>query len=672
MKKQTFLSRARDRIITGLGGFTSRTVTPADIDAAIQLGVSNGAGVSVNEDSIERLWVVYRCVDFLAKMLGAMPMHTYRYLEAGGKERALTHPVYELLRRRPNRVQTPFVFKYMIMHHMLITGNFYAEIQWKNGYPIALWPLNPRQTKVVYENKMVRYKTRVVDKEYTLMPEQVLHIKNGTIDGLKGRSAIQVGTETYAVGIATKMFGSKFFKNGAAPVGALSTNMKLDPEVQERIKTQWQDLYGGLENSHRTAVLEQGLTWQTIGISPEDAQLIEVQKKTDAEIAAMFGVPLHKINILDNATFSNIEHQGIEFITDTMLPHAVNIEEELGLKLFVGSEGNMFVEIMLDALARGDMKTRMEAYGIGIQNGFMSPDEVRGKENLNPLPDDKGQIIFRPMNLTAVPLTDNADKSIENVEPKVDNQLKTASYTVFDTIEERRVNERRELSDGHEEAMRRTSLRILKREVRELRKMLKPDMEQAEVFRVLEDFYKDIRDAVRELYDTPVRQFLESVRVLVKSQYGQVEGRDGEYNEFVDGYIDGLTARHLGRSRGQLEGITRNSDPEHYLDEIENRFTDWVDKRPGKIAAEEKVRQLNAGTKTGLILAGYLTFRWVANSGACPMCTQLDGKIVSIYRQFVEAGEKVGTDDVNMKAEHSVGHGPLHGGCQCTIAPGSV
>ncbi len=663
-------------VLGGIGSrigriFEKRVVSGSDLSNFYDMDASNAAGVIVTEDTIKKLWIVYRCVDYLGKMMASLPFIAYQNLGDGSKTRASEHSVYEMMKKAPNKFMTPWVLKYLIMHHLLITGNFYAEIEWSNtGFPKNIWPLNPNHTNLVKKDNKLVYETVINGQTIELMPYRVIHIKNGTIDGLNGRSAISSGTESYAVEIAAKQYGSSFFAKGAAPIGVLTTPGKLDDDVQKRVKAQWNDTYGGLSNAHRTAILEQGLDFKSISISPEDAQLIQVLRKSEAEISAMFGVPLHKVNNMEGSTFSNIESQGIAFITDTMRPHAVNIEEELTRKLFISSEADYFIEILLDALARGDLKTRYEAYNTGILAGFLIIDQVRALENMNPLANGAGQVVYRPLNSQAVPLTDEAAKTVLVQPPKVDNNVRNNSRVIDEKEERSRANERRELSKTQKETIEDAANKILKREIRELKKILKPEFTRAQAKTAIKDFYFKIWDDIRKIYANPTKSYLDSVRVVVKSQYG-MNDQWNEYEQFVNGYIDSLASRHQQRSQGQLTGIVNNAEQEVYLDEVNARFDDWVLKRGDKIGREEAVQQLNAGTKRGLILAGFLTFVWMADSDPCPMCRDLDGQKAGIGAPFVEAGQTVGTEEVNMKVPDTIGHGPLHGGCTCTIAPGS-
>jgi len=245
-----------------------------------------------------------------------------------------------------------------------------------------------------------------------LIPDRdMLHIPGLGYDGIKGLSVISYARESIGSGLAAQKFGGRFFGSGANMGGTLEHPTILKPEAYERLKNSWNENNSGIGNSHKTTILEHGTKYTRIGIPPNDAQFIETRKFSVADICRWYGVPPHLVYDLEKATFSNIEHQGLEYVIYSLLPWSVKIEQEYNRKIFTEAEkGHVFVEHNMDALLRGDAKTRSEFYRKMVSISSMSPDEVRAKENMPPLPDNKGKeyyIMSNMININQAPGQNN-------------------------------------------------------------------------------------------------------------------------------------------------------------------------------------------------------------------------------------------------------------------------
>jgi HK97 family phage portal protein len=286
---------------------------------------------------------------------------------------------------------TSFVFRETLMGHLLLWGNSYSQII-RNGHGkvVALYPLLPDKMKVGRsENGEIYYLYTSEGKEYLLRNTEILHIPGLGFDGLIGYSPIAMAKNAIGMALATEEYGAKFFSNGANPGGVLEhPGVVKDPH---RIRDSWNQVYQGTSNAHRVAVLEEGMKFSPIGIPPEQAQFLETRKYQTEEICRIFRVPPHLVGDLERATFSNIEHQSISFVVHTIRPWLVRIEQSINKALFSEEERHKyFVSFLVEGLLRGDYESRMRGYSIGIQNGFMSPNDVRSLENMNPIPSDKG------------------------------------------------------------------------------------------------------------------------------------------------------------------------------------------------------------------------------------------------------------------------------------------
>ena len=296
----------------------------------------------------------------------------------------IDHQLYYLLHDEPNPEMTSFVFRETLMSHLLLWGNAYAQIiRDGRGKVLALYPLLPdRMTVDRTTDGRLYYEYRKDTGYVILRPEDILHIPGLGFDGLVGYSPIAMAKNAIGMAIATEEYGSKFFANGASPGGVLEhPGVVKDPA---RIRESWNAVYQGSGNAHRIAVLEEGMKFQSIGIPPEQAQFLETRKFQTEEICRIFRVPPHLVANLDKATFSNIEHQSISFVVHTIRPWLVRLEQGMNKALLSPSEkGQYFVGFVVDGLLRGDYSSRMQGYAVGIQNGFLSPNDVRALENMN-------------------------------------------------------------------------------------------------------------------------------------------------------------------------------------------------------------------------------------------------------------------------------------------------
>lgn len=341
------------------------------------------SGKTVNERTAMQTTAVYACVRILAETIASLPLNVYQFTD-NGKEKAIDHQLYYLLHDEPNPEMTSFVFRETLMSHLLLWGNAYAQIiRDGRGRILALYPLLPdRMTVDRTTDGQIYFEYRKDTGYVILRPEDILHIPGLGFDGLVGYSPIAMAKNAIGMAIATEEYGGKFFANGASPGGVLEhPGVVKDPA---RIRDSWNAVYQGSGNAHRIAVLEEGMKFQSIGIPPEQAQFLETRKFQTEEICRIFRVPPHLVANLDKATFSNIEHQSISFVVHTIRPWLVRLEQGMNKALLSPSEkGQYFVGFVVDGLLRGDYASRMQGYAIGIQNGFLSPNDVRTLENMN-------------------------------------------------------------------------------------------------------------------------------------------------------------------------------------------------------------------------------------------------------------------------------------------------
>ncbi len=344
------------------------------------------SGKTVNERTAMQTSAVYACVRILAETIASLPLHTYT-VTVNGKEKALDHPLYYLLHNQPNPEMTSFVFRETLMGHLLLWGNAYAQIiRDGSGKVLSLYPLMPDQMTVDRTKTGEIFYTYSKDGvQYPLRNDEVLHIPGLGFDGLIGYSPIAMAKNAIGMAIAVEEYGAKFFANGASPGGVLEhPGILKDPT---KVRESWNSLFQGSANSNRVAVLEEGMSFKSITIPPEQSQFLQSRKFQIEEICRIFRIPPHLVADLEKATFSNIEHQAISFVVHTIRPWLVRIEQSMMKVLFSETEKKTyFVSFAVDGLLRGDYASRMQGYSVGIQNGFLSPNDVRSFENMNTIP----------------------------------------------------------------------------------------------------------------------------------------------------------------------------------------------------------------------------------------------------------------------------------------------
>ena len=399
------------------------------------------AGKYVNERSAMQMTAVYSCVRILAEAVAGLPLHLYKYTESGGKEKAIDHPLYLLLHDEPNPEMSSFVFRETLMTHLLLWGNAYAQII-RNGKNevIALYPLMPNKMSVDRDEHGQLYYTYQRSNEEAptmkgssviLKPSDVLHIPGLGFDGLVGYSPIAMAKNAIGMAIACEEFGAKFFANGAAPSGVLEHPGTIkDPS---RVRDAWQSQFGGSSNSGKVAVLEEGMKYTPISISPEQAQFLETRKFQINEIARIFRVPPHMVGDLEKSSFSNIEQQSLEFVKYTLDPWVIRWEQSIMRSLLTPEEKKTYyAKFNLDGLLRGDYQSRMNGYAIGRQNGWMSANDIRELENLDRIPEEEGGDLYL-INGNMLPMK-NAG-AFANTTPTDDGKEETPDEEVLELDE---------------------------------------------------------------------------------------------------------------------------------------------------------------------------------------------------------------------------------------------
>ena len=370
---------------------TSQSIgPPRDPVVAQWFGGNNSAtGLSVTPDSAMKVTAVFRCVSLLAQTYASLPLGVYRERDDGGKDLDKKHPLYRVLHDAPNKWQTSFEWREMMAAHFALRGACYSEIISTGGRAVdQLIPLHPdhvRPYRAPDGRLAFEYRSQNGPSRIILQSEMHwMHLLPIGGDPTKPFSPIGLCREAVGLSMATEEHAARLFSNGARPGGILKMagHLKDDP-ARDRFKKSWQDVQGGVRNAHKVALLEDGMEWQALGMTSEDAQFIETRNLQLGEIGRIFGVPAHKFGDLARSTNNNIEHQGIEFVTDTIRPGAERWEDAMQRDLFYGMTRTHCAEFDLDGLMRGDSAARAAFNSSAAQNGWKNRNEIRRDEGYN-------------------------------------------------------------------------------------------------------------------------------------------------------------------------------------------------------------------------------------------------------------------------------------------------
>jgi len=529
-------------IKTVRGWFGGNRATLRDPSALADLvQTKTAAGMSIDRNKAMTFSGVYAAVRIISETVAGLPRHVYRR-DGDNAVKEPGHPLSRLM-VQPNQNQTQFTIFETLMGYVLTWGNAYAEIVRApaTGQVASLHLMRPdRVTPNIRDGVMV-YDVRTDNVGIVTLPaDRVLHIK-AVGDGIAGYSQIRLAREAIGLGLAAEQHGARFFGNDATPGGVLTHPGRLKKETAERLRSSWEKVHGGSGNAHRVAILEDGMGWTTIGLPNTDAQYMESRKFSITEIARIYSIPLHMLADLDRATFSNIEHQGIEFSKFSILPWCIRIEQEINRKLLVDADRDRFyLKHNLDGLQRGDSASRASFYNTLFQIGALSQNDIRALEEKNPI--ENGDKYFVPLNLK--PSDEEMDQPAPQPPPD-----SARSDNSADGLTDMRTALRELVADGVR--------RVISREAAQARKAS--------------------RDAAGFL-------------AWIDAYYGATEKLVGCLRPAVRaceaaGYdVGDILADHVSRSRDELLEVAGSSKPQTLETNVDRLVQRWQDARPHEVA----------------------------------------------------------------------------------------
>ncbi len=372
--------------------------------------------VSVNINTALGVSAIFRCIDIIAGGIASLSFQVFE--ESGGMiQPAKAHPLYYPLSKEPHEHYTKFTFFRTLIANTLLYGNGYAIINRHphTARPVSYELVSPQMVEPFMSDMgELYYKVTVktIEKVRNVFARDMIHISTLSLNGLTGVDLIRKNAENIGVTIAATQYAGAFFGNGAHVAGVIERPGSLSPEALDKIRSSFNANYSGTGKTGSTAVLDEGMTYKKIGMSPSDAMLVEVRKFQVEEISRIFGPPLHMLNAMERATFNNVEVMDQAFVKHTLRPWCKMIEEEINRKSFTQQEkqsGRYYTRFNLSSMLRGDTKTRAEYFRTMFEIGALSPNDIRKLENMNPR--DGGNEYFTPLNFTTNPeqINENAE-----------------------------------------------------------------------------------------------------------------------------------------------------------------------------------------------------------------------------------------------------------------------
>lgn len=409
------------------------------------------SGVMVTHKKALAVSAFWRGINLLSRDIAKVPLVLYRRLEGGGKDRAREHPAYSLMRRKFSPDLTAFNAKQTLQSHALTHGNGYGYIfRGGTGSPKEVVPLSPFLTHPVRADGKLWYVTEIpgTNEKRRIRSEDMLHVRGLGFDGLLGYDVVSVARETLGLSLAMQQYGSVFFANNAMPGVVLEHPEKLSPEAKESLAKHWGRMHKGLENAHRTAVLEEGMKATVLSANAKNSQLQELQEFEIRQIANFIGVPPHKVGDTTRTAFASLEQENQSYLQEALDGWFCQWEDECTDKLLTEREkreDTHFFEFKREAIIQVDFATKVEALVSEVNNGLKSPNEARAIMNDPPTADGLGDKFRMPENIGFV----EAKKTEPEPEPEP-----AADKDDDDTDDDTTDDEQNGRSDDERDAIR--------------------------------------------------------------------------------------------------------------------------------------------------------------------------------------------------------------------------
>jgi len=519
------------------------------------------SGVAVTDRTALEATSYFAGVRNLAEDLATLPLLLYRRLDARRKERDPDHPLYTLLHEKPNEEADIVQFLEMTQAWLVMRRNGYAEVVRDGaGRVVALWPISPKRVSVRRFEGELLYTVTLPEGErdartglpVTLLDRsRILHLKAFALDGVLGESTITLHQEAIGLALALDRYGAAFFGNDATPGGVYEYPGKLKDDTYQRMIRELEEPHRGLANKHRLVLLEEGMKFNATGVENDHAQFVDSKRHSVEEMARLNRVPPHLIGDLSRSTFSNIEHQSIDYVMYSIRPWAVRWEKAILTQLLLPAERRThFAEFLLDALLRGDSSTRANVLNVMRQSGVINADEWRALDNMNPIEDGSGEVYLVNGGMVPAAMAGAQRKPAPTVDP--DRMFRP----LFQAAAERCI--RREAAEVTRAAEKLGAEGVLKFEAR------------------IVEAYRSQEDHVRQAWMPLAVAVGEAVR-----------GENGpDLSEWALQYVRNVAAARARAAEEQIRAILAGS-PSDPRGQLQAMVDGWTREEPRAMAARE-------------------------------------------------------------------------------------
>ncbi|MFJ5059032.1 phage portal protein [Streptomyces nigra] len=648
-------------------------------------GVYNSAGVRVDQETAMTYAPYFAGVRVISEDVGGLPLFMYERMERG-KQRATQHPLYALLHDAPNDMMGALSFRENLTGHCMNWGRgaAYVITHPRTGVIEELWPLRPDRLHVrarrMGNGKFERWYQYLDDVNgiyANLAPGEVLMVPGVGDNGLGGYSIIELAANSIGLGLATEHYGAKTFDNNSAPGGVLSHPDVVSDEARKRMRADWENYHRGINRAGLMAILEEGVTWTSVGLPNDANQFLETRKLQVTDMSRWLRLPPHMIGDLDRATFSNIEQQQLDYVSMALTSWLTRWEQAIVTQLLLPEErATFFPEHLVDGLLRGDTAARYAAYAIGRQWGWLSANDIRERENMNLV--DGGDEYLVPLNM--VPAGRSSDGGAARSVVRLARALRgRRSWQARANVAKAWTSK---IADADQD--------VADLEAKKVAYLVEQHLnEDARTYWALADGPRPERSvatfvtALRALYaeDGPIAERMTALWLpLFTSFAADVAGEAAEevgHEDEIDlsvwahAYVLAHVGYRLAASFGQLRKIAEESAKDELVRDIIGRLTKWQEERPEQVAEWEGNQMSNAAAREAWKEAGVTTLKWVTQgSKHCPYCTKLDGRTTEIETPFIAKGDEVDGDDGEaLTAKRNTFHPPVHPGCNCQVVP---
>lgn len=634
-------------------------------------GEESSAGVQVSERSGMRQATVYTCINILSRDMSALPLKMYERTANGGRAEVTQHPLARWL-KTPNPSMTPAQFRQRGWVSALTSGNDCSQVIRNPAGEIRTFPLDYSRLTPVVSRGVKRFVYDVGGgKQKVFRPDEVLHNFGLSFDGYVGVSPIRQCMETIGHAIAVGEYGGAYFKNPTPKTILKSEAGFKDSAAKAAFLEEWSAKFAGKKGLQTAAILPPGMdVSQIVKIPNDEAQFIETKKLSKEEIAQIYLVPMHRLQALDRATFSNIEHQAIEYVVYTLLPWLEAYEQVISHHFLTPEERERyFVRHNVDGLLRGDFKTRMEGHNLAFASGVTTINERRALENLPAVPGGDEPMV--PLNFVRLSDLDNIDQP----EPAPDDDERSAGMEP----ERRAATDRRRIAQKYVDPTANALQKLSKQDAEAIKakaaEELRSETRTAASFASWADEY--YRSRAADVKAAVLPAFLALAQASAEAAAREVNADDQDVDALVDAYADNFAGSWTRGAAAQLSGLAVEAEAldEDPYEAVQERVDEWIEGGQGQSRAKKAAKEEVFGLANAVALAVFnavgLGARWITFGKNCPYCNSLRGKRVALGQSFVDAGsyQPEGAERP-LKIRGKKKHPPIHRGCDCMVGPG--